>query len=218
MIINKKWDKILDETLGSNEFCEVINKVKEAYNGGVVYPEYDKIFEVYNLVDIDDIKVVILGQDPYHTRDMANGLAFSVYNHCDKMPPSLRNIFKEINNEMGINNINKDLTPWAKQGVFLLNTTLTVEEGKANSHRKYGWDILTTKTIEKISENNFVIFLLWGNFAQNYKKYIDNRHMIIETSHPSPFSARKSFFGSNQFNKVNEILEEKGMVKIDWRT
>lgn len=220
MVISKSWDKALSGVVNGSRFKSFMDNVKKEYEENRVYPEYDKIFEAYKLVDIDKIKVVILGQDPYHTKDMANGLAFSVYNQYSKIPPSLRNIFKEIESETGILNTNKDLTPWAEQGVFLLNTTLTVIEGTANSHKNLGWGDFTIRTIKRINEKNpFVIFLLWGNDAHKYEKYINtNKHKVIKTSHPSPLSAKKSFFGSNQFNEVNEILVEKGEVPIDWRT
>lgn len=216
MVINEHWDKILSEIIESDNFKSLMNTVDNEYLNKNIFPPRDKLFEVYKRLHINDIKVVILGQDPYHTKGMANGIAFSVENDHYKMPPSLRNIFKEIEDDKGIKNINKDLTPWVEQGIFLLNTTLTVEEGEANSHSKLGWDLLTTETIIKISDNcDKVAFLLWGNFAHKYEQYIDlDKHIIIKTAHPSPLSANRGFLGSRQFSKVEEMLG----VSFDWRT
>ncbi len=216
MVINKHWDEVLSEVINSENFVKTMEKVEQEYSIKVIYPPKDCIFKVYKLVEIEDIKVVILGQDPYHTKGMANGIAFSVYNDFPKMPPSLRNIFKELESDLGIKNTNKDLTPWVKQGIFMLNTCLTVEEGKANSHKDIGWNQLVVETIKKISEkNNRVAFMLWGNFAQGFEKYIDlEKHIIIKTAHPSPLSASRGFLGSNQFSGVEELLG----VKFDWRT
>ncbi len=216
MVINKHWDEILGDVIESKSFLETLRKVDDEYTLKEIYPPKDSIFKVYELVNIEDIKIVILGQDPYHTKGMANGIAFSVYNDFPKMPPSLRNIFKEIESDLGVKNTNKDLTPWVKQGIFLLNTTLTVEQGKANSHKDIGWNILVVETIKKIStENDKVAFMLWGNFAQGFEKYIDTeKHIIIKTVHPSPLSASRGFLGSKQFSDVEELLG----AKFDWRT
>ncbi len=216
MIINEKWDDVLKEVLNSDSFKETLKNVELEYETKEIYPPKDDVFKVFRLVDINDIKIVILGQDPYHTEGMANGIAFSAYNDFPKMPPSLRNIFKEIESDLGIQNTNKDLEPWVKQGIFLINATLTVEKSKANSHKNIGWNQLVVETIKKISEvNDKVAFMLWGNFAQGYEKYIDtDKHIVIKTVHPSPLSASRGFFGSKQFSQVEELLG----TKFDWRT
>ncbi len=216
MVINKHWDEVLSDVINTESFVETIKKVDVEYKTKEIYPPRDSIFKVYELVDIEDIKVVILGQDPYHTKGMANGIAFSVYNDFPKMPPSLRNIFKEIESDVGVRNTNKDLTPWVKQGIFLLNTTLTVEQGNANSHKDIGWNPLVVETIKKISgRNEKVAFMLWGNFAQGFEKYIDTeKHIVIKTAHPSPLSASRGFLGSRQFSEVEALLG----AKFDWRT
>ncbi len=211
MVINENWDKVLSNVIESKEFSETINKVNEEYDSKNVFPLKENIFRVYKMLSIEQIKVVILGQDPYHTKGMADGIAFSVSNNDLKAPPSLNNIFKEIKRDLGIINTNKDLTKWVEQGIFLLNTTLTVEEGKPASHSKLGWEKLTIETVKQISENqNKVIFLLWGNYAQNFEKYIDtNKHIVLKTSHPSPLSVNKGFNGCGHFSEIQKILNTK---------
>ncbi len=211
MIINENWDKILNSVLNTQEFKTLLNVVKTEYENKVVYPPQEDIFKVYKLLDLEQIKVVILGQDPYHTRGMADGIAFSVSDNSLKIPPSLKNIFKELERDLGISNKNKDLTNWVKQGVFLLNTTLTVEEGKPASHSKLGWEKLTVETIKQISEKQpKVVFLLWGNFAQSFEKYIDkSKHTVLKTSHPSPLSVNKGFHGCGHFSQVQSIMNSK---------
>ncbi len=216
MIINDKWDKVLSSVIYSDEIKKLIDRVNEEYTKNIIYPPKDDIFKVYRLLDLEKIRVVILGQDPYHTKGMADGIAFSVSNPESKMPPSLRNIFKEIKRDLGIVNENKDLSNWVNQGVFLLNTTLTVEEGKPASHSKYGWEHLTIETIRQISEQQKnVVFLLWGSYAQGFEKYIDtSKHTILKTSHPSPFSVKRGFDGCCHFSQVQEILG----ITIDFTT
>ncbi len=216
MIINKHWDEVLSDIINTESFAKTIEKVNEEYRTKEIYPPRESVFKVFELVNIEDIKIVILGQDPYHTKGMANGIAFSVYNDFPKMPPSLRNIFKELESDLGVKNINKDLTPWVSQGIFMLNTTLTVEQGNANSHKDIGWNELVVETIKRISQmNEKVAFMLWGNFAQGFEKYIDTeKHIVIKTAHPSPLSASRGFLGSKQFSEVQELLG----VKFDWRT
>ncbi len=216
MIINDKWDKILEIIIKSEDFKSLMSKVEEEYNKKNIFPPKDNIFRVYQLLDLEKIKVVILGQDPYHTKGMADGIAFSVSDNSLKTPPSLNNIFKEIKRDLGIVNTSKDLTNWVKQGVFLLNTTLTVEEGKPASHSKLGWEKLTIETIKQISlEQEKVVFLLWGNYAQNYEKFIDtSKHTILKTSHPSPLSVNKGFAGCSHFSEVQTILD----TEIDFTT
>jgi len=183
-----------------------------------VFPPKEYIFRTLELTPFDNIKVVILGQDPYHGEGQANGLAFSV-NKGTKIPPSLRNIFKELNTDLEIDIPNHgDLTNWAKQGVLLLNSILTVEKDKPSSHRNIGWEEYTDSLISKISkEKKHVVFILWGKYAQSKTPLINqNKHLVISSAHPSPFSARKGFFGSKPFSRCNTWLEEKGIKKVDW--
>ncbi len=216
MIINENWDLELNEIIKSEKFKKLLEDVEKEYETNVVYPPKEDIFRVYRLLPLEDIKVVILGQDPYHTKGMADGVAFSVKTDIEKKPPSLINIFKEIERDLAISNKNSDLTNWVKQGVFLLNTTLTVVEGKPASHSKLGWDMLTTETIKLISlKCDKVVFMLWGNFAQSFEKYIDTtKHVVLKTSHPSPLSVSRGFKGCGHFSKANEILEHS----IDFTT
>jgi uracil-DNA glycosylase len=183
------------------------------------YPNKRDIFKALELTPFEDIKVVILGQDPYHGKGEANGLAFSV-NKNIKIPPSLRNIYKELNEDMGIDIPNHgDLSNWAKQGVLLLNSILTVSPDKPASHRKIGWEEYTDSIIKQINDNKHnIVFILWGKYAQEKGKYIDeSKHLVIRSPHPSPFSARTGFFGSKPFSKCNTYLESKGIEEIDWR-
>ncbi len=211
MIINESWDLVLSDVINSEDFKTLMNRVDNEYKTKVIYPPYEEIFKVYQLINIEDIKVVIIGQDPYHTAKMANGIAFSVKNGTTKTPPSLRNIFSELERDLSVRNTNTDLSSWVKQGIFLLNTTLTVEEGKPASHSKYGWDLLTTETIRKISEkNDEVVFLLWGKHAQAFEKYINTeKHHVLKTSHPSPLSVNQGFKGCSHFSEIEKILNTK---------
>jgi uracil-DNA glycosylase len=182
------------------------------------YPPTKDIFKAFELTPFDQIKVVIIGQDPYHGEHQANGLAFSV-NKDVKLPPSLRNIFKELKDDIGIDIPKQgDLSNWAKQGVLLLNSILTVEPHKPASHRKIGWEEYTDEIIREINDKKEnIVFILWGNYAQEKCTYIDrDKHLIIKSPHPSPFSARKGFFGSKPFSRCNRYLEKKGIKKINW--
>lgn len=214
----------MKKLLSDTKFIELINKVNnkielDKSNGKVIYPHQDDVLRCLEL-PIEKIKVVIIGQDPYHGKDQANGLAFSV-NRGIKLPPSLKNIYKEIQNEMNIemNFNNGDLTSWEKQGVLLLNTSLTVIEKLPGSHSKIGWNELTDYIIKHIQQNSDkVIFVLWGNHAISKKTLIDqSKHYILTSTHPSPFSARNGFFGSNVFIKINEILIKDKKETIDWQ-
>lgn len=213
------WNDFLEEESKKEYFTKILNFLEKEYKQKNIFPEIENIFNAFKLTDLTDLKVVILGQDPYHKKYLANGLAFSV-NSGLKFPPSLKNIFKEINLEykQEKNFLNGDLSCWAKQGVLLLNTTLTVEEGKANSHSKIGWQIFTDNVIKYISdENNKIIFILWGNNARTKKSLIDEKkHYILEGVHPSPLSANRGFFHCNHFKKVNEILQNNKKNPIDW--
>lgn len=217
--IGNKWDDVLKEEVKSSYFKELMKFLDEAYNDMEIYPPKKEIFNALKYTDFDDVKVVIIGQDPYHGEGEANGLAFSV-NKGVKIPPSLRNIFKEINDELGIDNGNNgDLTNWAKNGVLLLNTVLTVEKDKANSHKKKGWEKFTDKVIGSLNDREeSIIFLLWGKPAQTKEKLISDRHIILKSPHPSPLSSYRGFFGNGHFKKVNEILKKAGNKGIDWRS
>ncbi|MDA9555848.1 uracil-DNA glycosylase [Pelobium sp.] len=192
----------------------------EKQRGEKIFPPNDDIFKAFELTPFDKVKVVILGQDPYHGIGQAHGLSFSVKKGV-KFPPSLQNIFKELETDInGFKTPNHgELTDWAKQGVLLLNATLTVSSGKAGSHQNQGWEIFTDEAIKVISEQKEgVIFILWGKFAQAKESLIDtSKHFVIKSAHPSPFSAHSGFFGSKPFSKTNEILEKLGKEKIDWQ-
>lgn len=186
--------------------------------GKVIYPPRDEVFTAFNLTPFEEVKVVILGQDPYHGAGQAHGLAFSVKEGV-KLPPSLRNIFKELEDDVQVPiSPNGNLSSWATQGVLLLNTVLTVEEGKAGSHHKQGWEVFTDTVITKLSEyHTGLVFVLWGAPAQTKKKLIDEtKHFIVESVHPSPLSSYRGFFGSKPFSKVNEYLRRAGKAEIDW--
>ena len=212
------WNSFIKEESAKNYF-QLLKKNLEYEKGYNVYPPAESIFSAYKLTPFDSVKVVIVGQDPYHEAGQANGLAFSVAKGV-KVPPSLRNIYKEIENDLGIKEPanNGDLTYWARQGVFLINATLTVREGWANSHKDFGWGIFTDKTIKKLNEDDSPkVFILWGNFAKSKKKFITNSaHLVLEAAHPSPLSANRGFFGCAHFSKANNFLEDKGRQGIDW--
>jgi len=182
------------------------------------FPDKKNIFKALELTPLENVKVVILGQDPYHGEGQANGLAFSV-NKDIKIPPSLKNIYKELNTDLNIEiPTHGDLTHWAKQGVLLLNSVLTVEPGRPGSHANIGWERYTDQIIKQIStEKEHIVFILWGKYAESKKYLIDeSKHLTIISTHPSPFSARKGFFGSKPFSRANAFLIEKGMDPIDW--
>lgn len=182
------------------------------------FPKQELVFRALELTPIENVKVLILGQDPYHGENQANGLAFSV-NKDIKLPPSLKNIYKELNSDLGMEiPTHGDLTSWAKQGVLLLNSILTVEKDKPASHRKLGWEEYTDSIIKQISkEKKNIIFILWGKYAESKRDLIDSKkHLIIISPHPSPFSARKGFFGSKPFSRTNAYLKQHGIKEIDW--
>ncbi|MDD6349415.1 uracil-DNA glycosylase [Intestinibaculum porci] len=192
--------------------------VEDEYATHTIFPPHKQIYHAFNFCDYEDIKVVILGQDPYHELHQANGLAFSV-NKGVRIPPSLINIYKEAMSDVGIPQPHSgDLTPWARQGVLLLNTVLTVREGMANSHKGHGWEIFTDHIIEAMNEREKpVVFILWGRAARNKAQMIHERHLVIESAHPSPLSANRGFFGSRPFSRTNAFLREHGIAEIDWR-
>ena len=217
--LNWEWKLFLKEELKSNNFQKIISTLvieRKNYN---IFPENDAVFNAFNFTIPSNIKVVILGQDPYHGKKQANGLSFSVPNGV-KIPPSLRNIFKELKSDLNHTvPINGSLDSWAKQGVLLMNSTLTVREKKAGSHQKLGWEIFTDNVIKKISsKKEGIIFLLWGAFAQKKSILIDTKkHHILTTSHPSPFSAYKGFLGCAHFSKTNNILLKNNQKPINWK-
>lgn len=216
-MINKKWDVILEQEFKKDYFKKLGIFVKKEYSHNTIFPPYENIFDALRFTDYDEVKVVILGQDPYHGLGEAHGLSFSVKENVS-MPPSLQNILKELENDIGIKRTKSDLTDWAKQGVLLLNSIMTVEKDKPLSHKDKGWEVFTDNIIKYLNEREKpVIFVLWGSFARSKKSLITNKkHYIIESVHPSPLSAYRGFFGSKPFSKINYILEKNNMEKIKW--
>lgn len=215
MLKNKEWLKFLDYDFSSKEALSLKEFVEKEYNEKTIYPPKTKIFEAFSLTSPEEVKVIILGQDPYHGEGQANGLSFSV-NRDQKLPPSLKNIFKELEDDLKIKAPNHgDLSSWAKKGVLLLNTVLTVEKSKAASHRGKGWESFTDNVIKNLSLNKKgLVFILWGSPAQKKKILIDNsKHLILESVHPSPLSSYRGFFGSKPFSMSNNYLKNKA---IDW--
>lgn len=217
-MINNDWDIVLSSVWNSTGFKKFMEMIKSKYEESTCFPEYDNIFNALKLTPYENIKVVILGQDPYHGVGEAHGLSFSVQDGTKK-PPSLKNIFKELNSDLGYAEpISGDLTAWAKQGVLLLNSVLTVEKDKAASHKDLGWNLLTDHIIKLINmKETPVVFILWGNFARSKKAFITNKkHLIIESPHPSPFSAYNGFFGSKPFSRTNNFLKQNNIPEINW--
>ena len=216
--IEVNWLKALNEEFRKEYFVKLKAFLVEERKKSQVFPPGSLIFNAFNLTPLDEVKVVILGQDPYHGPGQAHGLSFSVSNGV-KAPPSLVNIFKEINTDLGIPIAQSgNLTDWAKQGVLLLNATLTVRENQAGSHQKKGWEQFTDEVIKKLSEQKSgLVFLLWGNYAKNKTELIDaGKHLILTAPHPSPL-ARGGFFNCKHFSKTNEYLKSKSQTPIDWR-
>lgn len=217
-MIGNDWDLALSEEFEKDYFLKIKDFIDEEYKSKTIYPPYDEIFNAFKLTPLSNVKVVILGQDPYHEKGQAHGLAFSTP-PGRPIPRSLKNIFKEINAEYGYP-IPKSgcLESWANQGVFLLNTVLTVEDGNANSHSKCGWQTFTDNVIKLLNgQSQPIVFLLWGKQAEKKKELINNpNHLVLITSHPSPFSARRGFLGSNHFIKANEFLSNNGLEEINW--
>jgi len=230
------WKEKLEEEFGKTYFTELTDFVRQEYTKASIYPEPKNIFRAFDLAPFDEVKVVILGQDPYHGEGQANGLCFAV-NPGVRPPPSLQNIFKELQSDLGheVSNApdlstmergnksqppwgNTDLSRWAKQGVLLLNATLTVRASGAGSHQGKGWEQFTDAAIKKLNdEREGIVFILWGNYARQKGVHIDrSKHFVIESAHPSPFSANNGFFGSKPFSKTNKYLEENGKTPIEW--
>lgn len=216
--IEESWQKILQEEFEKPYFKNLVSFVKDEYTSQKVYPPGNQIFNAFEHCPFDKVKVVILGQDPYHGPNQANGLAFSVKDGV-RIPPSLINIFKEIKNDLG-----KDLPAtgnlerWADQGVLLLNATLTVRAGDAGSHQKKGWEEFTDAVVRKVNDlKEGVVFMLWGAYAQKKGAFIDERkHLVLKAAHPSPFAADRGFFGTHHFSKANEYLKQQGKEPIAW--
>lgn len=217
-MVGNDWDeklKLIEESEGFKNFMSLVDY---EYICKTIYPPRNYIFNALKLTPYKDVRVVIMGQDPYHGENEAHGLSFSVQKGI-KIPPSLQNIYKELYNDLGIPpQKDGDLTGWAKEGVLLLNAVLTVEKDKPASHRNLGWERLTDYIIELVNQKEEpVVFILWGNFAREKKKFITNPiHCIIESPHPSPFAARTGFFGSHPFSRTNEFLKSKGLKEINW--
>ncbi|WP_265455642.1 uracil-DNA glycosylase [Enterococcus sp. HY326] len=218
-IIDNSWQEILAEEFQKPYYQQLRQFLKQEYQSQTIYPDMYHIYEALELTPYEKVKVVMLGQDPYHGPNQAHGLAFSVQPGV-KIPPSLVNIYKELQNDLGIEPAKHgNLVAWAKQGVLLLNTVLTVRNGQANSHRNHGWEELTNAIIEKLNEREKpLVFILWGKPAQEKAKMIDgNRHIILMAPHPSPLSAYRGFFGSKPFSKTNQALIALGETPIDWQ-
>ena len=218
-MIGNDWDQVLEIIEKSTGFKKFMQMINEKYNTSVVYPPKNYVFNALKLTSYKDTKVVIVGQDPYHGEGEAHGLSFSVQKGV-KIPPSLQNIYKELYNDLGIKPaLYGDLTKWAKEGVLLLNAVLTVEKDKPASHRNLGWELLTDYIIKALNEKDEpVVFILWGNFAKEKKKYITNpKHLVLTSPHPSPYSANSGFFGSKPFSKTNEFLSRNNKKPIDWQ-
>lgn len=212
------WDTVLDSEYHKEYFANIVKFVNKVYKEKTIFPPKTRILSALDITDYNDVKVVILGQDPYHGIGEANGLAFSV-NDGVKIPPSLKNIYKELHDDLGIEIPNTgNLESWAKEGVLLLNSVLTVEKDKPASHKNIGWEIFTDSIIKKLNERDKpVVFILWGNFAKSKKELITNpKHLVLTSSHPSPFSVNYGFFGSKPFSKTNEFLRKNGIKEIDW--
>ena len=216
-MINKSWDIVLKNEYNSEYFKKLGLFVKGEYQTKIVYPRYENIFNALRYTDYDDVKVVILGQDPYHGENEAHGLSFSVLEGV-RRPPSLDNVFKELYSDLGVKRTNNNLSDWAKQGVLLLNSIMTVIKDKPLSHKSRGWEIFTDNIIKYLNDREKpVVFILWGSYARSKKELITNkRHLIIESAHPSPLSAYRGFFGSKPFSKCNAFLKQHGEEEIKW--
>ncbi len=217
-MIGNDWDNKLSVIWNSDGFKKFMSVINHEYETKTIYPPKEDIFAALKNTPFKDTKVVIVGQDPYHGEGEAMGLSFSVHDGI-KLPPSLKNIYKELEDDLGYKPVQSgDLTKWTKEGVLLLNATLTVVKDTPNSHAKLGWDLFTDYIIRVLNEKEEpVVFILWGNFARSKKELITNtKHLVIESAHPSPFSARNGFFGSKPFSKTNNFLKKNNMKEIDW--
>ena len=215
--ITKDWKSRLSAEFEKGYFKKLQQFLESEYSKYDIYPKMENIFNALNYCSYDKVKVVIIGQDPYHEPHQAHGLSFSVEEGVD-YPPSLVNIFKEIEDDLHIKVQNfGNLARWAKQGVMLLNTTLTVRRGQANSHRGHGWEIFTNEVIRQLSaRKDPIVFILWGSNAQSFEPIIEKQHLVLKAPHPSPLSAYRGFFGCKHFSKANEFLMSIGKEPIDW--
>ena len=219
ILIGNDWDDVLQDEFNKEYFYNLLKFVQNEYKKTIIYPPKNEVFKAFRYTPYKNLKVVILGQDPYHGEREAEGLSFSVKNGIKK-PPSLNNIFKELHDDLGVSiPLNGSLVSWAKQGVLLLNAVLTVIKDQAASHKNIGWENFTDTVIRKINEKNEpVVFILWGSFARSKKKLITNpKHLIIESAHPSPLSAFNGFFGSKPFSKTNNFLIKNNIEPINWK-
>ena len=218
MKLNKLWSLFLKDEQESTNYLRLYKYIDKEYKSKTIYPAYESIFRAFNLLTPDEVKVVIIGQDPYHGFNQANGLAFSVSDEC-KIPPSLKNIYKELVSDIGCSFPEfGNLEEWSRNGVLLINSVLTVEEGKPNSHKSIGWEIFTDSIIKKLSnECDNLVFILWGKPSQKKSSFIDQgKHLILMSPHPSPLSSYRGFFGSKPFSKANDYLKSIGKEQIDW--
>jgi len=217
--IENSWKEALQKEFDKDYFVKLTNFVREEYlSGKTIYPAAKNIFNAFNLCPLDSVRVVIIGQDPYHEPGQAHGLCFSVESGVD-LPPSLINIYKEIESDLGRKSITHgDLTSWAEQGVLLLNATLTVRAHAAASHAGHGWEEFTDSVIKTVAENRKnVVYMLWGSYAQKKAEFVDNKsNLILKSAHPSPLSAYRGFFGNHHFSQANNYLVENGYKAIDW--
>ena len=218
--MTKEWNSVLAGEFAKPYFKDLHQKVKNEYANHICHPDWNNIFRAFDETNLPDVKVVIIGQDPYHGANQAQGLCFSV-NRGVAIPPSLHNIYKELKLEYPNYKIpnHGDLSSWARQGVLLLNATLTVRDGSPNSHKDYGWGFFTDEVIRVLeTKDQPIVYLLWGSFAKSKKEFITNpNHLVLETVHPSPMSADRGFFGCNHFNKCNQFLKSKGLTEINWQ-
>lgn len=216
--IEPKWKEVLREEFQKDYFCSLVEFIKNEYSSQIIYPKAGKIFNAFNLCPFDKVKVVILGQDPYHEPNQAHGLCFSVLDPTPT-PPSLVNIYKEIKQDLGVDSPKSgDLTRWAEQGVLLLNATLTVQAHKAGSHQNKGWEKFTDSVIHHLAqEREGIVFILWGSYAQKKGDFIDQtKHLVLKSVHPSPLSSHRGFFGNHHFSQTNNYLISKGKEPINW--
>jgi len=217
--LEKSWKEVLNDEFEKEYFKKLSDFVKSEYKSGIVHPAPKNIFKAFDSCPFDKVKVVIIGQDPYHGTGQANGLCFAV-NTGVSIPPSLKNIFKEIEDDLKIKAIaDGDLTRWSSQGILLLNATLTVRANSPGSHQDKGWEEFTDAVIQSLSDKkDNIVFILWGNYAKKKGVNIDrDKHLVLEAQHPSPFSAYNGFFGCKHFSRTNEYLKVRGMKEVDWR-
>lgn len=217
--ITQNWYNLLKDEFEKPYYKKLESFLEKEYCTKTIYPKPENVYNSINHIKYNDVKVVIIGQDPYHQPHQAHGLAFSVENGIE-LPPSLVNIFKEIKTEYGFQNTNGNLISWERQGVLLINSVLTVEDGKANSHKGLGWENITQKIISLLNQREKpIVFLLWGASAQKIGAVVTNqRHLVLKCAHPSPLSAYNGFFGCNHFKLANQFLQNNGFAQIDWHT